>query len=287
MSTDGLSHQEMSKDQLEDRVSELETHVETLTQTVELLIQIKGADSPEDAKLENLWMVGYPIGKIIDEADYRSKVNKKRLEGGQSGSSAASSVDRSEFLPVYKMWLDVQDNDHGRLGDTHRRAARIFGDFIKRADPSNGVYSYSSGQAKQCLEDSGDVTDGGMSKTTTRAMRAVQRLTKRTDEDIPVVTFDNSRGTNYLVAKRDRWEAEMKKVQEVLVGEPADDDSVGTESEAIPVQCETNQLDQEIDAEEERLFSATLTDNSDNVVSTSESTLSESTEPTQENQTTI
>lgn len=289
MSTDALAQlkQEIKQEVKEEVREEFQTELEAeRTKRKEL------EDALNDTKswVFDLEDVVYgdldsPLAVGRAEEDGGILLRVEDLEEGTVDESPSKAViqDRSEFRPIYKMWLDVRDGDVARLGDTERRAARIFGDFIKRADPTNGTYSYSSGQAKRCLEEADDITAGGKSKTVTRAMEAIQRYSKKED-DAPLVTFDGSRGTNYLVARKDRWDDEMARYETILSGgiNNTDDDSIEVdESEVVEEDtARRKEIEEEVRKEEAILFANPDAD-SDNVVSPSEGDSSEPTKPTQ------
>lgn len=264
---------EPSREELAERVADLEDTVDSLVETVGVL-EFRGVDDPADADVSDIWISGHPIGLMVDKRRQQVQELEDRVDSDTDVSSD-NGIDRSALLPLHKMWLDVREGDDEQLAPNDRRAARVFIDFFRKADPSYGTYSYSSGQAKDHLSEVGD-PQSPSSKTVTRVFRRVQSFTAPKDSDEPpLITLDDTQGTNYLVSKKDRFNAYMKRAQAAIEGESieiADDDaSSTTDASEDPSGVDH----QDVDAEMDQLLSAGPSESSDTVVSTDGGTASE------------
>lgn len=168
--------------------ADLEDEVDALRDLADV-IELRGADSAADASLEDIWIAGQPIGRLIQGNRERADSAHERLD---SDETAGPQANRERMLPAHKMWLDVRNGDGDAIGDTQRRAATLFGQFHDRvvesenteADPSGQKWTLSSGQAREVLEDADEfdgVKEASRSTITARIMREVQRLTKIED----------------------------------------------------------------------------------------------------------
>jgi hypothetical protein len=208
---------EMPRSQLEDEVEAL--------REIATAIEFRGAEDAAGASLEDIWIAGQPIGKLIHRNRERADSAHDRLD---NDGSAAPRHDRERMLPAHKMWLDVRAGDGDTIGDSQRRAAILFGQFHDRvvedetteADPSGQKLTLSSGQAREVLEDAGEfdsVKEASRSTITARIMREVQRLTKvdgcecESIDDCGhgVVEFRNGR-PHALAASKDRFARAME-----------------------------------------------------------------------------
>jgi hypothetical protein len=162
------------------------------------------------------------------------------MNGSGSNTSVSSDV-REKMLPVHRMWADVRSGASDSLGKSDRRAAVLFGAFIRRAageSPSeetvlgyNGVdasgqkYTLSSTEAKQILEECAYIDDEKVySQTVRRAFETVQRYTKTEECDCStveacghgLVLFDANSGTNRLVTNKARFNNAMTDVVDAV-----------------------------------------------------------------------
>lgn len=183
---------ELSREELEEevtRIGELEERVAAL----EALVGMLGDTSPEDAVLTDVTLAGSPAGVMIEKNTERLKELQSDIE--ENGENAQLSGDRGQMLPIQRMWGDLKTGAGHSLGDTQKRAARLFGEFVERVvdgeatkvDASGQMYTLTSGAAEEVLlgkhdDDAENLLDGvkkaSRSQVIARAMRDVARLSK-------------------------------------------------------------------------------------------------------------
>lgn len=250
-------------DGVEDRVAELELIVEAL--------QTKS---------------NYQREQIERQAERIEQLEQAVENGSDTAVSGPSA--RDIMLPIHTMLLDLKAGRDGQIPSNNaRRGARLFSHLFRRAAGENDArasvtkkaYVMDSNQARAVLTDADDITDGGVSKTVARAMRAVQQFTKVSDCecgsisecDHGLVIFDDTRGTNRLRVKKDDLNTYGERVQ---AARTADDDGEQP-SEAITT-AEGNGSPEAVDAEFDALDGASpVTGQSDTVVSSIESKASD------------
>lgn len=122
-------------------------------------------------------------------------------------------VDRSQFLSIHRAYMDVRDGVERDLEPNERRAARLFKDALERGEKSLGSLKYNSGQARRHLENKGDMTNGGRSKTIERAFRTLAIMSKdpRTGERLFEMQQPKSDGVTNL-----RLTAEVDDLKDYL-----------------------------------------------------------------------
>ncbi|MFO8006899.1 MAG: hypothetical protein R6V05_04095 [Candidatus Brocadiia bacterium] len=251
-------------DTLMRRIDELEETIEDQKDVIgtqgdqiealESLLQIR-SDDDDSATLEDIWIANQPIGLILEKANKRSKDNKKQLDGVETAATDGGSQlrtlgeeVRNRMLPIHKMWVDVRDGRAEQLGKNDRRAARLFGKFIRRAsgnpepsvDPSYNTYSMDSASAADVLENAEDTKSAGTPMTVKRAMEAVERYSKVADE--AVVEFTKNKGKNTLAVDKEKFNAIMHNVEAAIEGSlDGDTDDTG----ANPVEDTTDEIGKE------------------------------------------
>lgn len=268
------------------RCRELEKRVDRLESIIEQL------DLPsvtvESGHMEDLRVGHLPVGAALTNKTTRDDVEEIVREITDSDTTVRPRADRDKILPIHAMWMDLQAGHRDNIpSDNARRGARLFDQIFRRAggDPEPKVavtdeyYILDSGQARDVLTAADDITDGGVSKTVGRSMKAVQRFTKSSDCDCKsigacdhgLVVFDDSGGTNKLRARKKDMHAYGVRVQEALI---ADDD--GEQPSEAPSTAEVNGSAEAVDAELDALTNASaVTADSDTVVSNLESKASE------------
>lgn len=185
-----LSREELEKEVI--RLRELEERIETL----ETLVGTRSDISPANAALKDITLAGTPIGVIVDK-------NTRRIKNLQSTSTDDDKNlrlggNREQMLPIHRMWGDLITGGGHSLGDTEKRAARLYGEFVKRVvkhestsvDASGQMYTLNSGTAEEVLLGKRDDEDQNLlrgvkkesrSQVIARAMRDVARLSKFND----------------------------------------------------------------------------------------------------------
>lgn len=252
---------------LHDRVAELE-------ETVEQLIEYRG-----DNHLKDLWIDDHPIGRLLDQANQRSKEAKKAAENDSMGPRVDPDT-RAAMLPAHRMWADIK-LDAKELTKRQRRVATILGGIVQRASnkdtsdhdalefqyvgKSNAKYTLSSGDAKKLLEGA-DTTekDTFYSAEVARVFRDVQRLTKREECDCDhiescghgLVLFDATGGTNRLGVNQGRLHKYLESVTETAVANSDDDVTPTSGASEDPADTETADPDGTADQQLQRLEDA-------------------------------
>ncbi len=298
-SVSGSQSVEQRLSALESRVTELENEKQELRQeladeraTRRALVNTLADIDPQDAGLNDVTLGGAPIGKLFesqkeernalvsyvlgeDAPNTREGINDhidshgtlpEQLEQGEmkvTHGGLTESV-RQRLLPIHEMWIDVREGREAKVPSANeRRAARLFGRFIRKASGEHSVgvnadyntYSMGSKQAREVLESAGDMTQSGKSMTVKRAMKGVQRLTKRTDCDCEtlegcshgVVVWEKD-GGHSLSANKDVFNSLMGDVEAAINGEiggsPDDTDDEGNSSEdAVEDESAFDELD--------------------------------------------
>ncbi len=268
-----------------EECEDLRQRVDELEDTIEQLVEYRGENH-----LQDLWIDGHPIGRLVDQAFTRSKDAMKIAEA--DGDTPSIDPDtRAAMLPAHRMWADSK-LDAKELTKRQRRVATIFGAILQRAsnkDTSehdalefhyvrqNKVkYTLNSGDAKQLLEGA-DTTekDTFYSAEIARVFREVQRLTKRRDCDCDhiescghgLVIFDGSGGTNRVGVNKGRLHTYMESVEETAVANADDDVTPTSGASEDPADIETADPEGEAD---QRLRHLVKSPASNSVVSSGE-----------------
>lgn len=198
--------------------------------------KLKAANDTSQLVSETVFGERFPEEKHVDEAEsVMPLVDNVGVSGdGASPSSGLTDDVREELLPAHEMWMDVRVGRADRIpGQSKRRAARLFGRFVRRAagesnpvDASGQTYTLSSTDARDILAEAGDMSESGRSMTTKRAMKDVQRLTKTDDCDCSsveecthgVVHFDKDNGKNRLYVSKKHFNEVMEDVEAAIKG---------------------------------------------------------------------
>lgn len=250
-------------------------------------IDIKTDGEVAEADMEDIWIAGYPIGKIIQKVDDLSWKNKRRLDDLESDEGASlSPQNRTNLLPLHRMVVDL-NTETNNLRDNEERAAHLFRRFIRQAagepgqnvDASGQAYTMNTKQAEDTLHEE-DLLDGisqaSYSQIVGRAMRAVQAYTKTQECDCEtidlcdhgLVEFRAGKPHSLHVKKR-QFHAAMEHAEESIQAPQsapsADDATSGTVAEASQDSPSKNLVQTD--------------GGSDNVVRTSESAVSDSDQP--------
>jgi hypothetical protein len=239
--------------ELEERLDRLEEIVEQQQATIDSFIEYRG----DEEGLRTLFVDGYPIGRIADRAHQMATDAKKSIESVEEADRGGMNEQgRSAMLPAHRMWADIKEGQDDLLTKGQRRAGTIFGAFLHRAcdtdpeeaplpissiDATGQSYSLTSTNAKELLRNADQVDlDGVYSATVKRVFEDVQRFTKQYDcqcESISqcnhgVIKFDDTRGTNILVANKNKLHEALKNVVKAVSSQPAEisDDSVSPET---------------------------------------------------------
>lgn len=143
---------------------------EDLKQRAEL-VDIKSEDA-EDPALEDIWLAGQPVGKIIESNRKEIKEAENELENVQSSGHSPNEADENmeNTLPIQqvtKIW---------RVGGTIKankteHAAAIWSDFMDRCKKGRESYYLDSGEVTSIIREHfrDDESHLGVSNNTKRA----------------------------------------------------------------------------------------------------------------------
>ena len=231
-------------------VAELQQQVVDQAERIDdLQAQLDAKDARVDALAKQLETVKEHLYGEAGVADSSQEAFISRNDSivdaiqGDGGVAEISESVRQRMLPIHQMWMDVRTDNHDELGDTKRRAARLFGEFIKAAggdgspavDCSYTSYTMTGGDAGQLLKSKERAPPASIdaSQTVKRVMEAVERLSK-VDGD-PVVECTKDNGTRRLSVEQARFDALMKNVEEAINGQVTigTDDSGNSDEAAV------------------------------------------------------
>lgn len=184
---------EMSRAALEDEVDDLRERVSEL----ESLIEIRGADSIDEADVDDIWMCGLPVGQILLDTKTRSYKNTSRIDDlEESGVSQASGqIDteaRSRMIEVHRELVDWQDGAASDLDGSKLRAVVFFRQFVRNLDDDysltgisadHGKFKLKSERARDILDQEGLLPNTGTSMVKKRAMQKLVELSRQQDCD--------------------------------------------------------------------------------------------------------
>lgn len=196
MATSAVPVEELTREELEQEVRELRELAERV-EKLEQLVGTLGNTEPEEAGMADVTLAGQPIGRMFDQRSDRLEEIEERLESVENGEAAGARVagERDNMVPAHKMFADTISEGGHSLGDLESRAARIFGEFVKRVvsdepthvDPSGQQYTASTAEVTEMLVAPGDdekenllsdVKEASQSQVVARAMREVARLSR-------------------------------------------------------------------------------------------------------------
>lgn len=177
--------------------------------------------------------------ELTATAEQRAKI-RQRITANESAiddlnreeAAVFSRVDRDAMLPIVRYYFDAKHGNTAGLTANKRRAGKIFGDMTKRGDPSHGILTYSSSQARQCLDADDDLPKGDPSKTIQRSFEWVVELSKDGEGEDPLVRVDRG-ATLRLVADLDEWQDELERYAEFDASDKTatkTDDSISPET---------------------------------------------------------
>jgi hypothetical protein len=79
MSVSETELESMSRDELVKVVKDLRRQVEQL-ESLRELIQLRGAETIDDAEIDDVWIAGFPLGMIADNANQRSQSTQSTVQ---------------------------------------------------------------------------------------------------------------------------------------------------------------------------------------------------------------
>ncbi|WP_227378098.1 hypothetical protein [Haladaptatus halobius] len=204
-------------------------------------IELRGAESPKDAEIEDIWIAGHPIGIMLQNAKNRDKMFRNALlllagwdrdivdnhtgtdfpdgalddcENAANGSTTSGTVtvDPEQLVPIHRKTKARKTETHDLSGNKYR-ATFVWPAFYARAVKEQGKWKLSSGQVRNILDEHGLDTNRN---TVRRTMKFVAKLSseKPQDEREPhdhdnLITLTTGGSKLVLVADKDEWEAYM------------------------------------------------------------------------------
>lgn len=191
---------------------------------------------------------------------------------------------RSHMLTAHRKWADIRDGEADSLGDSERRAAILFGAFIRRAsgktptddsvhgyngvDASGQTYSMTSTEAARTLQETKYEDVEVKSMTVRRAFEKLQSYTQdeqcdcSTIDGCPhgLITFDSTTGTNRVKTNKARFNDAMAAVGDAVEnteapGEASQEAGIATADDSISPEDGQDEAMADVDAELEEVLS--------------------------------
>lgn len=264
MSTERPAPSEMSREELIERVEELES-----------LVDIH-AESVEDAALDDIWIAGFPVGRLLEQADRRSRDAHSRLDDlVENGVEGIDPDVRKKLLPIHRELFKVRDDEPNQVEGNKRRGVELFRMMLRRAAESDkevfGVtqsgdrrtdshtWEIDRDAAGHIIDFAYTMPKDGKSKTIRRAMIQAQKLSQRETcdcsdpEKCPHGLLNFSKPDSYvLTAPATEFNRYLELVEGWLTdgvqpARDADDDgeqpSEATSGEQDEIMAELDQLD--------------------------------------------
>lgn len=249
----------MTRDELEERVAELEAELERLDDVdTELQATAARLDALQ-TRFDRLLTVVLGDRELAEDGLTDGQGLYAHVAGGSDGGF--SEAQREQMLPAHRMAVDIRNGHGDRIdGKSSARAAELFRRMLQKVskngepqpgiDNSGGAVTIQSSDAAEMILEFDDSIDTAPSATVTRTFKQLQTLTKHDDcdcdtiADCPhgVVTF-HAGSTNKVVSNTARliqYGEEHGDLAETG-GENADDEGNASEDQADAV---FQQLDQ-------------------------------------------
>jgi hypothetical protein len=196
------------------------------------LIELRGVDSLEDASLDDLWIAGQPLGKIIQGVDKRSKENRNRIKALEAGEVDASEIVQlggEQLLPI-QTWLLERRSGNSFKSKNKRRATYVWEAFYRQGMDGRKYRKLKSAQVKNILRDPDTL---GISdpnpNTVKRVMEFVAKGTGEGDSGDPrdeennLVWLEKEGSSNVLKTVKSDWYGFVEGQQDALTPDQADE----------------------------------------------------------------
>lgn len=235
-------------DQLEQRLSKLEKQNEKKDEIIEQQekkidelesrIEIRG----EQRAIENLWICGLPVGKMLvnrknavkDLKGRVSDIERGEVDPGEVVANSNAGVDPSDLLPLHNMYLSAQnlEPDEHDLSPNQEIAARLFPYLGQYAYSNEGRMMLPSTKVRDILER--EIATPELStrldvenpnpNTVRRAMQFVGQFGK------DLMEYDDDDKTNKIVIDRNGWVEYTQEISDVV---DSNDSTVNTADDAV------------------------------------------------------
>ena len=219
-------------DKLEQRIDTLEDRLEQKNERIEELesqVEIRG----EQKHMENVWIAGLPLGKMLTNRKQGEKELKERVRAIEMGevdpgeivANSAASIDPSELLPLHQMYLaatNVHHTEHD-LSSNKELAAQMFPYLAKYAHTHEGTMKLPSTKVQEIIEReiyNGDDELGKRLSIINPNPNKIRRAMEFAGQfGREIIKFDDSEKTNYLHIDRDAWIEYQNEYSEEAIGE--------------------------------------------------------------------
>lgn len=211
------------------------------------LVELRGAESVEDATIQDIWIAGQPLGKIVhrlrkDMKQVQSDVAD--LQAGEVDASDVVTVGGENLLPIQSWTLERRGGTEFNSKNKYR-ATFVWEEFYRQAMDGRKYRKLKSAQVKNILRDPDglDLTDPNPN-TVKRVMQFVAKGTGEgqggdpRDSDANLVWLETEDGSNVLKAIKSEWYEFVERQQDALA--PDDTDTAAGPSDD-PVSPENGQ----------------------------------------------
>lgn len=140
--------------------------------------------------LEDIWINGHPVGKLLDSANRRISELEGELEALRADEKGISPEVRNRLLEIHQDWIDIREGRLARFDSAAnaRRAARLFRRFIQRcggaSQAETGVtvsrsrFIMPRDEARRIIGREDDLPVSGESTTIKRTFREAVRRSR-------------------------------------------------------------------------------------------------------------
>ncbi|WP_331232224.1 hypothetical protein [Natronorarus salvus] len=160
------------------------------------VLELRGADSPEAARLDQIWIAGHPIGLMLTRR--RSEIEGLREEIDALRMDACmTEVATDELLPIQQV-TQTYEVEPSVLSANEKRAAIVWTSFLETCDRTPTKLVLDSGAVKTILRVSED--ERPHNETVRRVMDLVSDLGRG------LITCEKRKNTKTLVIDREEFE---------------------------------------------------------------------------------
>ncbi len=202
--------------------NDLQRRVKDLEETVEAyedLVEVRGVESVDEASMKDVWVADQPVGRLVNNADKRSRKAIDRIEELEAGEvDVGDLIDAGAVDSNLSIQTKLAERRAGQLHERGNdknlyRATYVWEAFHEHATRDRGRFKVTSKQVQRILEK----TEGESFPTDRMTVqRVMKQLAKHTDRDRDctdpeadsnLVVYDTRQSSNVLTADRDEWKA--------------------------------------------------------------------------------